>query len=106
MSEYEYDLVFENTPKENRIVKVLDTINDAISKYDVQIDACDLDNDGVYCLIDFNSQTGYDDCWVLQDTEEILKEMNVEYYLDNYPNIDECGMGFSYSIYIKFFGEI
>jgi len=102
MNKYNYDLIFENNPRENKIVKLLDKINDHIARYDVQIDACDMDNDGVYCLIDFDNRTGYDDVFVLRDTKEILDELNVDYYIDDYPNIDECGVGFSYPVYIKF----
>ena len=105
MSKYNYDLVFENTARENKIIEVLDKINDNIARYDVKIDACDRDNDGVYCLIDFDNRNGENDVFVLRDTKEVLDEVNVDYYIDDYPDIDECGVGFSYPVYIKFEGE-
>ena len=85
-----------------KIMKILDKVNDAIQTYDVEIELVDMDNDGVYCLIDFDNNNGENDVLVLRDTKEVLDEVNVDYYIDDYPDIDECGVGFSYPVYIKF----
>ncbi len=99
---YEYDLVFENNdPRDNNISIILDEINDNIARYEVFLDVHDIDENGIDCAVDFNHRTGEDEFFVLDEISETLRNKGITFAIDNYPDIDECGLSYSYGVYIN-----
>ena len=87
---------------DEKVATILDTINNEICVYDTMIDIHDLDETTAFCSFEFNNINAEYDCKVINKIEDILKEMGIEYNLNNYPYFDECGTYYTYDIKIYF----